>query len=267
MLLIICSCSPAADHDAAGNVESDAARSILERELHRIAGEAARIDSLFQPLPLLRPNEESALTRFGNAQQLARARALGVGRMVSTERLDQLRRDGALVLLEDSEYWIVRDMEHAQPFAVPAVHALLTEIGKRFHARLRDIGAPLFRMEITSVFRSAEDQAALRRVNPNAAMGESTHEYGTTFDVLYSAFAAPAQPMVQVDAGATAWLEPFLLRHAIVAAERVAGRRAHELKSILGNVLIELQNEGTVMVTLERLQPVFHMTVARALGQ
>jgi hypothetical protein len=33
--------------------------------------------------------------------------------------------------------------------------------------------------------------------------------------------------------------------------------------AVLGGVLLELQNEGSVMVTLERLQPVYHMTVAR----
>jgi hypothetical protein len=49
------------------------------------------------------------------------------------------------------------------------------------------------------------------------------------------------------------------------AAERVAGRRALELKAILGAVLVEMQDEGKVMVTLDRLQPVYHMTVARRL--
>ena len=58
-------------------------------------------------------------------------------------------------------------------------------------------------------------------------------------------------------------LEPHLIRYAAIAAERVAARRAMELRAILGEVLIELQNEGMVMVTLERLQPVYHMTVAR----
>ena len=33
-----------------------------------------------------------------------------------------------------------------------------------------------------------------------------------------------------------------------------------------GRVLLDLQNDGRVMVTLERLQPVFHMTVAAAPG-
>jgi hypothetical protein len=36
--------------------------------------------------------------------------------------------------------------------------------------------------------------------------------------------------------------------------------------AVLGKVLLELQQEGAVMVTLEELQPVFHLTVARRLA-
>lgn len=261
---LLMACAPPSDErpPAEPDSPSGAGAAVLERETRRIAAEAAHIDSLFQPLPLLRPADESALMRFGNAQQLARARQLGVGRLLPAPRLEALQAEGALVRLEDSEHWVVRDLDHSQPLAVPAVHALLTEIGRRFHAELAELGAPPFRMEVTSVLRTAADQEALRRINPNAAAGESTHEYATTIDVLYSAFAAPSSPIVEIDTGDAAWLEPHLVGYAAVAAERVAGRRAHELKAVLGRVLLEMQNEGRVMVTLERLQPVFHMTVA-----
>src|SRR5690606_3226833 len=100
-----------------------------------------------------------------------------------------------------------------------------------FHGRLTDLGAPRFRFEVSSVLRSAADQAALRAVNPNAALGESTHEYATTVDVLYSAFAAPVDPIVALDRTEAEWLAPYLERYAVVAAERVAARRAMELKA------------------------------------
>ncbi|MEX2569745.1 MAG: DUF5715 family protein [Gemmatimonadota bacterium] len=237
-------------------------QAVLEREAARIDTAAASIDSVFQPLPLLSPARESALRRFLNDAQLARARALGVPRNLPAEELDSLRAAGDLVALNDSEHWVIRDLDYSQPLVVPAVREMLTEIGDRFHERLAALGAPPFRMEITSVLRSAEDQAALRQVNPNAALGESTHEYGTTLDVLYSAYSAPLEPIVDIEASTAQWAEPYLRRYADLAAERVAGRRALEIKAILGEVLIEMQQEGTVMVTLERQQPVFHMTVA-----
>jgi hypothetical protein len=267
--VLLTSCAPPPERSVppGGETEvpsgSGVAERVLAREVGRIQAEAARIDSIFQPLPLLRPAQEEALRRFDNARQLERARALGVGRLLPAAELERLRATGSLVRLGDTEHWVVRDMEHSQPLAVPAVQALLTTIGERFHARLRELGAPPFRLEVSSGLRTAADQAALRRVNPNAALGESTHEYGTTVDVLYSAFAAPSTPIVEIDSSGADWLEPHLLSYANLAAERVAARRALELKAILGEVLLELQNQGAVMVTLERLQPVYHMTIAR----
>lgn len=244
---------------------ADPAERVLERETGRIEARAAEIDSILQPLPLMRPAQEAGLRRFPNAAQLARARRLGVGRSLPPERLEALVGAGRLIRLESTEHWVVREMEASSPLVVPSVRALLSEIGARFHARLSELGLPGFRFEVSSALRSEEDQAALRRVNPNAAPGESTHEYGTTVDVLYSAFSAPAVPIAEIDARGAAWLEPFLGRYADVSAERVAGRRALELRAILAEVLLEMQNEGKVMVTFERLQPVFHMTVAREL--
>ena len=40
------------------------------------------------------------------------------------------------------------------------------------------------------------ERQRLRRSNPNATGGVSTHEYGTTVDVVYSAFSAPTTPVV-----------------------------------------------------------------------
>src|SRR5690606_8223139 len=111
---------------------SVAADSVLGREMARIEAEAARIDSIFQPLPLLRPAEETSLRRFGNAQQLERARELGVERLLPPARIEELRAAGELVTLEDSNHWVVRDLDYSSALVVPSVRALLTEIGERF---------------------------------------------------------------------------------------------------------------------------------------
>jgi Family of unknown function (DUF5715) len=264
--LVACSPGDSLPGEAASQASALAQPSfvpVLEAQLSRIDTVAAGIDSIFQPLPLLSPAEEEGLREFGNAAQLSRARSLGVGRELSEETLESLVGEGRLVRLADTEHYVIRDLDYSEPLAVPAVRDLLAEIGARFQARLADLGAPPFRLEITSVLRSAADQAALRQVNPNAALGESTHEYGTTVDVLYSAYSAPEQAITGTSLADHPELEPVLRRYAAIAAERVAARRALELKAILGEVLLELQREGRVMVTMERQQPVFHFTVAR----
>jgi hypothetical protein len=268
--LVLGACAPGVPGDGIDtgqrNETADVVReaeSILAGEVARIDTAAASADSIFQPLPLLTPAQKEALRTFSNAQQLAQARALGVGRDLPSDSLASLEREGGLVRLADTRYWVVRGLDYSQPLVVPGVVDLLTRIGERFQARLTELGAPPFRFEVSSVLRTRADQEALRRVNPNAALGESTHEYGTTVDILYSAYAAPTEPIAPLDAADADWLEPFLRRYADVSAERVAARRALELKAVLGLVLLELQRDGDVMVTLERQQPVFHLTVAR----
>ena len=262
-LTALSACAAPGQGNASGSDAGAAAadEAALLAGMARIDSAAASIDSIFQPLPLLTPAEETPLRQFSNAQHLVRARTLGVGRALSAQQLAALEREGRLVRLANTRHWIIRDLGHSQPLAVPAV---LTEMGERFHTRLAALGAPAFRLEVTSVLRTAADQEALRQINPNATLDESTHEHATTFDVLYSAYSAPAEPFVGISNPDAQWVESYLRRYADVSAERVAGRRALELKAILGNVLAGMQREGKVMVTIERLQPVYHITVASA---
>src|SRR5690606_692028 len=51
------------------------------------------------------------------------------------------------------------------------------------------------------------------------------------------------------------------------ALERVAARKSRELQNVLGGVLRGLQSDGLVLVTLERQQPVYHLTIARSLDR
>lgn len=266
-LLVGCGGSPVTgvgEETGGREVTGRKATAPLERGIARVDSAVRAVDSIFKPLPLLTPPQEEALRAFGNAAQLAQARRRGIERGASGETLAALEREGRLVRLVDSEYWVMGDLDYSQQLVVPAVVGLLTEIGERFHERLAAIGAPDFRFEVSSALRSAADQEALRAVNPNAALGPSTHEHATTVDLLYSAFAAPAEPIAAVGVTGAEWATPFLERYAVVAAERLAARRALELKALLGAVLLEVQEEGRVMVTLERQQPVFHMTLAGA---
>jgi hypothetical protein len=255
------------DGRAGGDTEL---RSTVERALDDAIASIAQltdsIDDLLQPVSLLTPAQESALRRFGNPAQLERARALGARPADSTE-LAALRTSGRLLELEDStELWAVRKLEHSLPLLTPDAHALLTRIAQQFQQRITEMGLPRYRVEVTSVLRTPESQADLRQTNPNAAAGMSTHEFGTTLDLAYSSFAAPHDPPLDFDAAGMAWLSSRLDWFARASLEAAAARKSRELQAILGAVLLDLQRAGDVMVTLERQQPVYHLTVARRLG-
>ena len=264
--LMLTGCTPDSGESASqsGGAQKGDLRGALDREVARIRAAVDSVDAVFQPLPLLRPAEEASLQRYDNDTQLARARTHGISPGTSEAQLDELVRSGRLSRLADStDLWVVRKLDHSAPYVTPAAETLLRELARRFHEALDALHAPRFRLEITSALRTAQNQEQLRLVNPNAARGASTHQYGTTFDVAYNAFAAPAESVVQPNIPEAEWLGEHLEALSATQLEVVGARRSRELMAVLGKVLIAMQNEGKVMVTLERLQPVYHMTVAR----
>jgi hypothetical protein len=243
--------------------EADVAHA-FEAATRRIEAHADSLDALLHPVSLLRASEQAALRRFSNEEQLVVARRLGVTPPDDPAGLQRLRAAGRLVPLDSSTaLWVVRELDHSVALVTPGAKALLTELATRFQARLRDLGLPALRLEVTSALRTSESQADLRRTNRNATSGTSTHEFGTTFDVAYSGFRAPEA--LTLDLPESPWLAPHLRRYATVRIETIAARRSRELQAILGRVLRQMQAEGRVMVTLEEQQPVYHMTVARRL--
>jgi hypothetical protein len=146
---------------------------------------------------------------------------------------------------------------------VPDLEALLVVVSERFQARLAEMGLPAYRIEVTSALRTAERQARLRRTNANAAAGVSSHEFGTTVDVSYAAFAPPAEVPAGAVSVAHPGFTPSLERVVDLALESVSARKSRELGKIFSEVLLEAQDEGLALVIYERQQTVYHLTVAR----
>jgi len=144
---------------------------------------------------------------------------------------------------------------------------LLEMLGGRFQERLAGMGLPPYRLEVTSALRTSQRQARLRRSNPNAAAGMSSHEFGTTVDLSYAAFAPPADPPGAIPTGVPAEFVPYLERFVDLALESVSARKSRELGAVFSRVLSEAQAEGLVLVIYERQQTVYHLTVARALAE
>jgi hypothetical protein len=233
--------------------EPERSRADIEAEIDEVRRALFRVR-------MLTPEERGALRRDGNERQIARASQLGVARPADVEGLV---RSGDLVRLPDStRFWVVRPLRYSEPYATPDVEALLFEIGERFHAHLDSLGVPPFRLEVTSVLRTPDRQAALRRVNRNASTGVSAHEFGTTIDIAYRRYAAPTVEGIG-RIHARSLHDPALreLRDSLLVEE--AAMRGAELQAVLGRVLRELREEGKILVYMEHGQTVYHMTVNR----
>ena len=236
----------------------------LRESLTRAHALAEEIEDLLEPVPLMRPGEEEVLRRYLAGAHVARARSLGI-RAETRDRIRELAAEGRLVPLEDSTaQWVLRRGRGS--YVVPHTRALLVELGVRFQRRLQEMGIPPYRLEISSALRTAEGQAQLRERNENAAVGVSAHEFGTTVDIAYTAFAPPAELPPSLIVQAPPGVRPHLDHVLGLVLESVSARKSRELQKILGDVFREAQDDGIVLVTFERFQPVFHVTVAQPLA-
>ena len=270
LVLLLSSCGRA---EREGEAAVEAARAATVVQIERVLSQTIRLadrlagsaDRILRPLPVMTPAEEEALRRFLNAAHVTQARALGVCG-VSSALTDSLLAAGRLVQLEDStHHWIVR-RGTSPAYVVPHVRTLLEVLGERFQERLAAMGLPPYRLEVTSALRTSERQAQLRRSNANAAAGVSSHEFGTTVDLSYAAFAPPADPPGEILTGVPTEFAPHLERIVDLALESVSARKSRELGAIFSQVLEEAQAEGLALVIYERQQTVYHLTVARALA-
>jgi hypothetical protein len=228
------------------------------QERARLEAAAASLRSAFERVTPLSPREVAELRLDVNATQIASARQLGT-RVSSEAELERLLADARLLTLRDStDHWILRRMEHSVPYATPDAEAMLTELGRRFHARLDAQGLPRYRVRVTSVLRTPSTQAALRRVNRNASWTVSAHEFGTTVDLSHERFAVPH----------TWWPDraPRLPELEVELLEEIGREYSRALQAELGRTIWEMRGEGILHVMMEDAQPVYHITVARPLG-
>ena len=146
-------------------------------------------------------------------------------------RADAERRKQELVYVGESPYYHVDRLNSSIPYLVPRAAVLLQDIGQAFYDSLYVKGIPFHQLIVTSVLRTMDDVARLRRVNGNATE-QSCHLYGTTIDICYNRY----QPI---------------------------GRevRNDSLKYVLSEVLRDKRLEGRCHIKYERKQGCFHMTV------
>jgi len=190
------------------------------------------------------------------------ARARGVGRVAGEADIQELLADNRLVALTDTQYYHLQEMDYSVPYLTPDAAALLRLLGERLHEKLAEHDLPQYRYVISSGLRTGDNQRALRRINPNATSGVSSHEFGTTLDIVYHKYRYGALPEDRLPDTPYPFLNDRLEMLRVQAYDALGMRYWQELQGLLGRVLIELQEEGKVLVILERGQPVFHITVA-----
>lgn len=170
-----------------------------------------------------------------NHVHLAAAREIGIKPIHTDADILALKRPLAKIA-SCPEYYL-DNLTHSFPYLVPEAAALLRDIGQAFNDSLAARGGGNYRIKVTSLLRTPVTVKKLRRVNVNAT-SESTHNYGTTFDISYSKFIydGPGAP----------------------------SRTFEDLKNLLAEVLDDMRRAGRCYIKFEYKQSCFHITTRPA---
>ena len=174
-----------------------------------------------------------------NETQLKVAQAIGVPPVADRDAAEHLTTK--LVRLEDTDTYVVDSLTHSIPYLIPSAKELLDLIGRNFQDSLASKGLNPNKLIVTSVLRTEADVAKLRRHNLNASEN-STHRYGTTFDLSYWNY---------------------------VKVQEYLGRPYEDvpqsyLRATLSQVLKDIHDQpGTCYIKFERKQSCFHITVRK----
>ena len=117
-----------------------------------------------------------------NDVQLAEAKRIGINPLANRKDAEHATRK--MVEISTNDFYEVEELTHSIPFLIPEAANLLEDIGRNFQDTLRNRNASLYKIKVTSVTRTSDDVKRLRKRNTNSS-ANSTHQYGTTFDISW----------------------------------------------------------------------------------
>ena len=98
-------------------------------------------------------------------------------------------------------------LTHSEPFLLPSTFKILKEMASRFQDAMEGTSDEGASIRITSLTRTQTQQRKLRRRNANAFNGQSTHNYGASFDVAFI-----DRPNESVKCGGPSWALQSILQ-------------------------------------------------------
>lgn len=154
------------------------------------------------------------------------AKSFGIPLLKDSKAVQKYISNGKLHKVKKSgKGYRVQKLDYSRAWMVSKGKLMLEKIGTRFNKETK--GSTF---TVSSLTRTLEDQCRLRRVNSNAAMGISSHNYGNSFDISYVRFND-------------------VLRYN------------PKMEAALEKVLQYYSNAGKIYYIKERQQSCFHITV------
>lgn len=170
-------------------------------------------------------NEVISIKKVTYEDHLHEAESFDIPIILNDEQMDSLILANHLIAVpEEGEGYKIQKLTHSKAYLNDTSYLILKEISSAFY---NETGIEL---SISSLTRTLENQNKLRRVNSNAAKGDSSHNFGASFDISYSKYG-----------------------------EKSGRNYANE--KILQTILEDFTADGKIYFIKERRQPCFHVTV------
>ena len=147
---------------------------------------------------------------------------------------ENICKEADLKKLETNKLYGVSHLTYSLPYVNEKSADFLELLGKRMKESFEENGISHYRFMLTSVLRTEKDQRLLQKVNANAALKETPHYFGTTFDISQTRF---------------------------MMGSSSEAKYSYRLRNILARELIRLQEEGLCYVIIESREKCFHVTV------
>ena len=148
-------------------------------------------------------------------------------------------------------YGVKKENRYLAPRALEA----LEKVALRFNEKLNAMELPQVKIALSSALRPDEYQKSLRSRNQNATE-VSTHSYGMSFDLFYDDFFVVLTTPDGAAGINTEISDKLRRRMGFILGDSL--RR--QLRTILFQTLVEMQNDGVIYAISERNQHCYHIT-------
>ncbi|MCL2026012.1 MAG: DUF5715 family protein [Leptospirales bacterium] len=142
-------------------------------------------------------------------------------------------------------------------FLAPATLNSLNKVCANFNKKLEDLKLPPVKIALSSALRPGDYQENLRKDNQNAAL-ISTHSYGMSFDIFYDDYYV-VLPTLNLNVVPDEIADKLRRRFGFILGDSL--RR--QLRTILFQTLIDMQETGEIYVTAEKNQRCYHITAIK----
>jgi hypothetical protein len=205
------------------------------------------------------PLHEQKLRTYLNPAHIAAAARYGVGPLVTDADIELQISGKKLIRVKARPeslfyFYNVRSAYRAlTPGAGRGLDLLTERLQQNFRSRAK---LPPVKIAISSMLRPASYQDGLREINANATM-MTTHSSGITFDIFYDDYYVVLPQPSASNRISNAILGPVRTRLGFLMGDALRG----QIRSVLAETLVQLQDEGVLYAILEKYQRCYHVTI------